>query len=233
MSINAIIGTTRLTTASRSQLQRLPHKVFTSADFGKEEGKKLRAYYTTGTGVTRRTIVLVDLEGFGSFEFSAGTFELTNLPAGERDGFFMLLPINYQLGVEYAMGFSNFCFGDINNSNIQFLLTPIGSLSSTNGNNTAVQGIGFDTDAGATIAMSNVVNYQQLQGGVAGIPLYSVGNGASPITPSRGWWDNNLSFYTSRCIRGVSWTIEKTGDGGFDGAGYTTIIGPCVYGDFN
>jgi len=207
-----------------------PKKTFTSLDFGTEAGKKLRVVHTTGTGVTRRTIILMDLKGVDSFEFAENTFNLNNLPAGQRQGYFMIIPINWQAGKEYSLAFSTEMIlqAEGTTEDYQFLLVPIGSLDNFN---TAINGIGFDSDASSIIWMGLTINYAQVQGGPTGIPLYAMSTG--PFTAVKGWWDNNLFFIVSRCMRGVSWLIDETKDAGYESAHYLVTVNPVTYGDFN
>jgi len=216
---------------SRQKLQNEPITIFTSADFGTAPGKKLRVVHTTGTGVTRRTIIQMDLVGVDSFQFAQGALALNNLPAGQRQGFFMILPINFKLGKEYSMGFSGNCIAaDAGNNDYQFLLAPIGS---TDNLSTAIQGIGFNNDAGLVIHMATVINYTQMQANSQGIPLYGISTGApSGITFTRGWWDSNLGTLFNRCMRGVSWLIDESSDAGLEST-YLLTVNPVVYGDFN
>lgn len=210
---------------------KAPKKTFTAADFGTEVGKKLRVVHTTGTGVNRRTIIQMDLKGVDSFEFAIDTFNLNNLPAGQRQGFFMILPINWQAGKEYSMGFSKESIRpDAGNDDYQFLLAPIGSTDGFF--NTAINAVGYDIDYGSIIYIGATINYTQMLNGVQGIPLYA-NNTVSGITPNRGWWDANLGFYTGRCMRGVSWLLDETSDAEYESGKYLLTINPVVYGDFN
>ena len=217
-------------TQGRQILQQEPVTSFGAEDFGTTAGKKIRRISTSGTGLARKSVFTWDLTGASaSLQILDDTFDESELPAGERQGKFFLVPINYELGKHYTLAMDTQKFGTFTPDGWQWLLTPLGSLSNDSGEQSAWDGIVYDSDSSAICYNTSTCNLANITAIGVGFPM--AGNGVLGFTPTDGGF-TNLTFNMSRCVRTLNFRITKT-FGGFDSAGYVVNWMPINYGDFN